>query len=266
MAEIKKKKPPVAWQEMPDRQRKPDRGIMININGREGTGKTSLALTLARIGEVGYIDTDQSIDRAQRPSMQKGRKFKARVIPIRYRAGINPETIKATCLPAWKLAKRSSHEAAADWAKGGVIADTGTELWEILRLGMFGTLTPQGRTDRLYGPLNSEFRQWVRTINRHYMKHLIIVNQVKEVYKENKKGESVRSGVYERAGFRELDYLADVSIYTEKVKGVYTATIQMNKLAPNGPALEGTVLEDDDLDLVKILAMSTGTEEEEWIK
>ncbi len=258
---------PAAWEEMPDRQTKPKRGIMINIDGAEGTGKTSLALTLAKIGMIAYIDTDQSIDRAQRPAMPKGKKFQAKLIPIRYRAGINPETIKATCLPAWKQAKNASHEAAKDWAKGGVIADSATELWEILRLGVFGTLTPQGRTDRLYGPLNSEFRQWLRTVNRVYMKHLVCINQMKDQYKEGKtKGESVKTGELERVGFKELGYLADMTLRTFKEDGVFKVRIEMCKLAPNGPALEGTELEDDDVDLVKILAMVTGTEEEEWLK
>ena len=260
------KKPAPAWEEMPDRQTKPRRGVVINIDGVEGSGKTSLALTLAKFGEIGYIDTDQSIDRAQRPVMPRGRKFKARVIPIRYRAGLQKQDVMDTCLPAWKLAKTASIAAAADWAKGGIVADTGTELWEILRLGMFGELTPKGRTDRLYGPLNAEFRQWIRTIPRHHMKHLVIVNQVKDQYKEKADGSSVKTGLLERVGFKELGYLADMTIRTSKVKGKYVATLEMCKLAPNGPVLEGNEFEDEEFDLLHILSTVTGTEPEEWLK
>lgn len=257
-----------AWEEMPDRQTRPKRGLVINIDGLEGSGKTSLALTLAKIGMIGYIDTDQSIDRAQRPEMPKGKKFQARVIPIRYRGGLDAAATKATCLPAWHTAKRESIAASADWAKGGIVADTGTELWEILRLGAFGSLTPQGRTDRLYGPVNAEFRQWLRTIPRHNMKNLVVVNQLKDQYKEKADGSSAKTGLFERVGFKELGYLADMTIRTSKKAGNFTAKLEMCKLAPNGPMLEGSEFESEDgeFDLVHILSTVTGTEPSEWIK
>lgn len=266
MAKIESKQT-AAWGDMADRPTRPKRGIMINIDGPEGTGKSSLALTAARIGPVAYADSDQSADRAQRPEMPKGKKFVAKVLPIKYRAGIGEEAVKNSCLPAWKLAKNGTLEAAKDWATGGVIADTATELWEILRLGVFGTLTPQGRTDRLYGPLNAEFRQWIRTITRHHMRNLIMINQMKDQYREgNKKGESIRTGELERVGFKELGYLADMTLRTYKEDGEFKVRIEMCKLAPNGPALEGSEFEGDDLDLVKLLCAVTGTEEKDWIK
>lgn len=262
----KKEKAPTAWEDVSVKQTLPKRGVCINIDGAEGTGKSSLALTIARLGPVAYEDIDQSLDRARRPDMPKGRQFKVRKITTVYSGGMSEEKIKNTCLPAWKQIKNSSLEAAEKWATG-VIVDSGTEAWEVLRLGMFGTLTPRGRTDSLYGPVNAEFRNWIRRLHRVHGKHLVLVNQMKDQWGKNKKsGESERTGKLERVGFKELGYLADMTLETFKEKGEFKVRIVTCKLAPNGPSMEGQVMEDDDVDLIKILATVTDTEEGDWLK
>lgn len=255
------------WEDLPAMTSRPKRGIMVNLDGVEGGGKSSLALTLARLGPVGVVDPDQGLDRAFRPTMPKGRKMKVQSIPIKYVAGLGSESSKNSCMPAWKAAKSMSLEAAEKWATGGIIIDTASEIWEVLRLGAFGTLTPKGRTDSLYGPVNAEFRQWLRNIQRTHMRNLILINQVKDEWIKNKKsGESMKSGKKERVGFKELGYLADMTLRCYREGGEFKARVEICKLAPNGPAMEGQIIEGDDLDLVKIFAMMTGTEEEEWLK
>lgn len=255
------------WKDLPERRTIPERGLMINIDGAEGCGKTSLALTMAELGTVGYIDIDQSIDRARRPVMPKGRTLQVRQLSVRYQGGMAEEVTKRTCLPAWQGMRKQVNTLAKEWANT-IIADTGTELWELLRLGAFGTLTPQGRTDRLYGPVNAEFRQFLRGINRNHLRHLIVINQMKDEYKDVMvagKKDSIKTGNLQRVGFKELGYLADMTLRCYKGKdGSFRAKLEMCKLAPNGPALEGTDFEDEDLNLPKILAMITDTTPEEW--
>lgn len=260
-----KGKTPQAWEDLPERNTIPERGIFINIDGLEGTGKTTLALSAAEMGPIGIIDVDQSVDRAQRPKMSKGRKFQAKVVPIRYKVvSGNTEKNKTLCMPAWKTAKAGSIELAASWATGGIVADTGSELWEVLRFGAFGTLTPKGLTKSLYGPVNGEFRQWIRTIHRHYRRHLIFINQMKQKYKDDKPTDD-----FERVGFKDLGYLADMTLRTFKEEGIFKVEIVTCKLAPNGPAMEGQIIEPDDdepVTLVQILTMVTGSEPKDWIK
>lgn len=252
------------WEELSSQQTLPKRGIFILIDGPEGTGKTTLALTLAKVGPIGYVDIDQSVDRAKRPDMPKNCRFQARTIAVRYKGGLGPMAQKS-CKIAWKKIKRGAL-GFIEWAKGGIIIDTGSEAWEILRLGAFGTLTPRGNTKSLYGPVNAEFRQWIRNIHRHGMRHLIFVNQMKDEWKNNEEGVGEKTGRLERVGWRDLGYASDMILQTRKVKGKFTVKVKVCKLAPNGPALEGTVFEDDDFDLIHILTVATATERSDWVK
>lgn len=265
MALNKTKKEPPAWEEVSPKQTLPKRGIFINIDGAEGTGKSSLALTMAELGPIAIIDTDLSMDRAQRPEMPKGRKFNVRRIPIKYVAGLAEDKVRNNCMPAWKKAKAAAVEAAQGWAQV-IIGDTGSELWEVLRLGAFGTLTPKGRTDSLYGPLNAEFRQFIRRIHRHNGKHLVFINQMKDQWGKDREGNNVRTGKLERVGFRELGYLADMTLETYKKGGKFGVKVKICKLAPNGPSMEGSTFEDEDVNLPYILSVMTDTERETWYK
>jgi len=258
-----------AWQDLPASASTPkplSRGIFMDIVGLEGQGKSSLALTLAEVGAVAYLDVDQSVDRARRPTSKKERE-RVKILPIRYGIGASEEVVKAECGKAWLHMK--SNMAGAAWAKGAVL-DTGTESWELLRLGSFGTLTPRARRmDRLYGPVNAEYRQFLRSINRTRGMHLITIHQLKDEYKDvMKDGEasSMRTGNQVRAGFKEIGYLADIVVRCHRKGDSFSATIELCKLAPNGPALEGTELDGDQLSFLSIVALATGTEKEDWIK
>ena len=260
---IKKSGKTEGWEDIPERSTRPKRGIFINVDGEEGTGKSSLALTLAKLGQVAYADIDQSIDRAKRPDMPRGKKFSARMLPIRYTASVGGDSTKESCKLAWNTLKKGTTEAAEQWAKV-VVVDAGDEAWEILRMGAFGTLTPRGRTDSLYGPVNAAFRQWIRTMHRHAMAHVVFVNKMKDVWKKGKDGQSERTGKKERVGFRELGYLADMTVRTFKEDGEFKVRIEVCKLAPHGPALEGSIFEGDEVDLAHILCTVTDTTIEDW--
>jgi hypothetical protein len=242
------------------------RGIFMDVIGLEGQGKSSLALTLAEAGPVAYLDIDQSVDRARKPERKKERE-RVKVLPVRYGIGATQEVVKAECGKAWLYMRRNVD--AAGWAKGAVI-DTATEGWELLRLGSFGTLTPTGRRmDRLYGPVNAEYRQFIRSIYRTRGLHLITVHQLKDEYVDKMKdgeAQSVRTGNHVRAGFKEMGYLADIVVRCHRKKGEFSATIEVCKLGPNGPDLEGMEVEGENLSFLSIVAMATGTDKEGWMK
>jgi len=246
----------------------PRRGIFMDITGLEGAGKSSLAMTLAEVGPLGYVDIDQSADRAKKPEGKKQRDG-IKILPVRYAIGLSEETVKANCAEAWFNLEKRVGEAAARWAKG-VVIDTGTEGWELIRLASFGTLTPRGRRmDRLYGPVNAKYRQLHRTVYRTHGKHLITIHQLKEEYVDRlKEGEmqSVRTGKMLRAGFKEIGYLSDLAVRCYREDGEFKAEIQVCKLSPNGPALEGVSVEGDDLNFASILALATDTTREDWLR
>lgn len=255
----------VEWQELADSSVAiMKRGLFMDIVGLEGTGKSSLALTLAHVGPIGYADIDQSVDRARKPDDKVARKG-IRTLPVRYVASPSEEETKRICGEAWTgMAKQVE---TADWAKG-IVIDTATEDWELIRLGAFGTLNPKGnRMDRLYGPVNARFRMHLRGIYRDRGQHLVTVHQLKEEYKDVMKDgqmQSVRTGKHVPAGFKEIGYLADLRVRCFREDGEFKARIELCKLPPNGPSLEGQELEGEMLDFAYIIALATGTEREEW--
>ena len=247
---------------------KPRRGIHMDILGLEGQGKSSLALTLAELGAVGYVDIDQSVDRAHKPS--KKQMAGVKILPVRYAPGMGEEATKAVCGPVWLDLEKKVRTAAETWATGGIIIDTATEDWEVLRLGSFGTLNPKGnRMDRLYGPVNARYRMHLRHIYRTNRRQLVTIHQLKDDYKDVKGSDgqlkSIKTGKQVRAGFKEIGYMADVAIRVHRVGSDFKATIEVCKLSPNGPDLEGTEIDGDQLNFLSIVTMATDTEPEEWL-
>lgn len=262
--------PPADWEPMPAAYTRTatSRGIHMDIVGLEGQGKSSLALTLSRLGAIGYVDIDQSVDRAHRPP--KKQMEKVRRLPLVYAVAPTEEETKRICGEAWVNMERKVRSAAEDWAKG-IVIDTGTEDWEVIRLGSFGTLTPRAkRMDRLYGPVNAKYRTHLRSVNRQARKHLVTIHQLKDEYIDRKQDDgtynSVRTGKHQRAGFKEIGYLADITVRVHRKGDNFAGTIDMCKLAPNGPSLEGFELDEDQLDFLTIVCMATDTEEGDWIK
>lgn len=263
---------PADWEDLPDSAEAlralMKRGIFMDIVGLEGQGKSSLACTLARCGPVGYVDIDQSVDRAKKPEARKERE-RIKILPVRYAIGLTTEVIKESCAEAWNNMERKIAAAASTWA-GGVVVDTGTETWELVRLASQGTLNPKGkRMDRVYGPINAKIRQLYRSVYRTHGKHLCTIHQLKDEYVDKMKdGElsSVKTGKFVRAGFKEVGYLSDLVVRCFKDGDEFKAEIQMCKLAPNGPSIEGMVIEGDQMDFAEIIALATGTEATDWIK
>ena len=247
---------------------KPRRGVFMDVLGLEGMGKSSFALTLAELGPVGYVDIDQSVDRAKKPAGKKAREG-VKILPVRYSPGMGEEATKSVCGPVWLDLEKKVRTAAETWATGGIIIDTATEDWEVLRLGSFGTLNPKGnRMDRLYGPVNARYRTHLRSVYRAAGRHLVTIHQLKDEYKDivkNGVAQSIRTGKQNRSGFKEIGYLADVVIRVFRDGSNFKARIELCKLAPNGPDLEGEEVEGDQLSFLSIVTLATGTEPGEWL-
>lgn len=254
------------WESLSDRPTVPKRGIFMDIIGIEGSGKSSLAMTLGRSGGVGYIDIDQSADRARRPDDRKARD-RIKIVSVSYPVGMTEKIVIEECRKAWSHTLSMIREASAGWATGGIVLDTGTEAWELRRLAAFGTLTPKGRTDTLYGPVNASFRNTMRSVYRDDHRHLITIHQMREEWKDkivNGQKIGIKTGRMVRTGFKEIPYMSDIIVQCERDKGEFKATVVLCKLSPNGPSMEGMELADDQLDFAEIVGMATDTEPDQW--
>ena len=239
------------------------RTCIMDIIGAEGTGRTRLALTAP--GPIALINADEKINGIVQPFVRKGKSIKVATF------GLTATNDKQATLTAAEMvwAKvRGWMNDSRRWARTTVF-DTATEGWEVCRLANFGELNPKGnRMDRLYGPVNAEFRSTFKAFRIAGVNNLITIHQVKDHYIDkivNGEQKSINTGTTKRAGFKEFGYIADVVIRTgkrlERGETVFTATIEKGWM---NTQLEGVTLEGNDIRFPYILSLITETEESEW--
>lgn len=97
-----------------------------------------------------------------------------------------------------------------------IVVDTGTELWEILRLARFGSLSKirgfsKEAAKFAYTPVNREFRGFLRLITKVPDKNLILTHKMKPMYIDDK-----RTRDYERAGFGDVEFIAQAVVELDR--------------------------------------------------
>lgn len=195
------------------------RRLICTIDGLDKQGKTHIGLTAP--GPIAVINTDDGLDGV----VQKFQQDKE-IMVADYRINMNGGRIaKPTleqqqemaniCAKVWASVMKDYVEALDGGART-ILCDTGTELWEILRMARFGKLTQV--MPHHYGPVNAEFRDFVRmaserTKARGYPEdvNLIMQHKLKEEYKNNSEGKGTKTGEYERAGMKDIPFLVQVA-------------------------------------------------------
>jgi hypothetical protein len=89
-----------------------------------------------------------------------------------------------------------------------LLFDTGTELYEMLRISEFGKLGEV--LPHHYAPVNAKFRDWIRQV-LDSDSNLLITHKVKEEW-ANSGGVGSKTGRIVRAGFKEVEFDVHVSI------------------------------------------------------
>jgi len=122
-----------------------------------------------------------------------------------------------------------------------IVVDTASEAWEVFRLAEFGKLT-QVRPHH-YATVNLQFKRLWRLAYETPGQNLIMVHKLKPVYM----GES-RTGDYERAGYTDAGYDAQVVVrlsktreFDEDGKAQTVFGLKVHKCRLN-PSLEGLEL------------------------
>lgn len=106
----------------------------------------------------------------------------------------------------WQKFISDYYQALNDPACRTITWDTESEVWELLRLARFGVLNPKTGRDRgnVWGPVNAEMQGLIRAAMATD-KNLIMLEKVKDTYKDDKK-----TGKRERKGFQDAAYQAQV--------------------------------------------------------
>jgi hypothetical protein len=239
----------VAWEKAPTTLTR--RCAFMEIYGDTGTGRTTLALTAP--GPIGLIHAAEKIEGIVQPV---AREKEVRMYNFGGVFRGSPDTISEKAHGILTGAQNAWYDAIDDWAKS-VILDTHTELWELIRLARFGTLTPRGTIAHMYGPVNAEWRSMFKHFREQDHANVVLIGQTKDEYKNDK-----QTGKTVRAGQKEIPFMADVIVRTSRSPdGGFLATVEKGWWNAD---MEGLELEDENITFSMIMSLVTETEESEW--
>lgn len=247
------------WEEVSDEFNL--RSVFMEVYGDTGTGRSTFALSAP--GPIAYMNSLEKVKGIVEPIKAAGKMIRLHHFGQVTKKG-GPKEVSAEAMVIWKRLREAWYDAFG-WART-VVMDTHTEGWELVRNAYFGDLKPDGgRIDAMWGPVNAAWRSLFKHYRTQEKCNLIIIGQTKDEYKSDKKGKksgiSERTGNTIRAGQKEIPYLVDVVVRTDKEDGSFSATIEKGWF---NAAAEGTPFVDDEANFATVMAYITGTEPEEW--
>ena len=222
--------------------------LISSISGLDKQGKTHFGLTMPApivlfntdIGEEGVMHKfDGKVEHAMD-------------------VGVPAEEESEDAEGVWKKFKAGYYGAleASDDDCRSLLIDTGTEVWELMRLAEFGQLAQI--MPYMYGPVNAKFRRLVRDSYK-YNKNVMWLHKMKPKYVNDK-----RTAEYERSGFGDMPFLVQLNAqiwrYDVEDGGEFVLTVTNSRHEPdligeeleggmcNFPTLASLVLPDVDVD------------------
>ncbi len=180
------------------------RSLLVCSQAQEKRGKTHWAFTAP--GPIACITCDTGTEEVAEKFMNQGKDI--------YVVNFKPPD-----------KDRSKQDNEAEWAKienainavieepniRTLICDTHTEVWEMLRLARHGKLTQV--LPHQYTAVNKEMRDTVKRIKARKNLNAVFIHKVKKEYRGGKAGGMDSwTGNWERAGFSDMAYLADVVV------------------------------------------------------
>lgn len=202
--------------------------LIAHVMGREKSGKTNFSLTAP--DPIILFDFDYGLEGV----VHKFATSK-KIYTSEYRIHeISPGKFVAE----WDRFKNEFKIALNDPEVRSVVWDTGTEVWELLRMARFGKLTQV--MPHNYGPVNAEMRGLIRDAYSSD-KNFIIVNKMTEQYLNDKP-----TGKFVFQGFKDIPYSSQINIHTQRNEdNEFQATIVdcRQNAAVMGIVLEGPLVD-----------------------
>ena len=189
---------------------KSKRRLIASISGPQKTGKTNLALTAP--APIAFYDMDMGTEGVVEKFAAIKKVYRSQ---YDYRMLTAPDI--AGIIVMWEKMKKDFIWGLESPDVATPIVDTGTEMWELLRMARFGKLTQVKPFH--YGPVNAEFRDLIRLAYAS-SKDVIFTHKMKNEYIDDR-----RTGKIERAGFSDMGFLVQINIETWYSEGEFGATI-----------------------------------------
>jgi hypothetical protein len=223
------------------------RRLILSIEALEGCGKTRFALTAP--GPIGFVNLDEGLEGLIEPFQVQKAIYVATV-----KLDFTGERSKIIEAAEKELATVETNYQTALKQARTIVIDTGSELWELLRLAAFGKL--EKVMPHQYAEPN---QQMTRLIKLAYdsSANLIITHRLKEQWINDK-----RTGLFEMAGFKDIPYLvqAHARMWTD-VDGYH---LRVNKCRQNA-SIVGLELSNDMINFPFLASMVfPDSEQKDW--
>lgn len=181
--------------------------LSLCTTARERKGKTGFSLTAP--GPIGFVALDRNAENVAIKAQQLGKTIQfADFTRGKYAAPIVGAPQPNFHVNRWKSINETLLMFAGDSAIRSIVIDTGTQLYEDIRMALLGKLTQV--MPHQYGAVNDELRKLIQTLNTSG-KHLIVTHKLDKEYKNDKwDGKS-----YERKGWKDLSYQCQINLRHE---------------------------------------------------
>ncbi len=181
--------------------------LSLCTTARERKGKTAFALTAP--GRIGFVALDRNAENVAIKAQQQGKAIQfADFTSGKYAAPVFGKPEPNFHKTRWKAINETLLMFAADDAIRSIVIDTGTQLYEDIRMSILGKLTQV--MPHQYGEVNDELRKLIQKLNT-CGKHLIVTHKLDKEYKNDKwDGKS-----YERKGWKDMAYQCQINLRHE---------------------------------------------------
>lgn len=234
------------------------RRLIISIEGAEKSGKNHFAFTAP--GKTAF----HSFDHGDEGMIEKFVKGGLRIQKAEYRVDVPPGTdtqkTSEACNPVW-LGFKVNFALGLHQCRTTVV-DTGTDMYEMLRMAYFGKL--QQVLAHHYAPVNAELKS---LIHQAYSSdgNLIVLHRIKDEYKTEVRGGkevSNKTGKKVMAGYSQMKFETQVHLRMYKEDGEFCAEVVTCR---QNPDIEGYVLTGDQLSFTGLgMMVYPDSEEGEW--
>jgi len=220
--------------------------LIVSAEGEEKSGKNHFAFSAP--GPI-YM---HSFDIGNEGVVQKFQNQK-RIMIAEYELEIqpgegDPREVAESASKVWDQFLANYRDGLNSCGNGTTVVDTGTEMWELLRLSRFGKLTQV--MPHHYGPVNKEMQEAIREGFSHEC-NVVFTHKKKPEWENyigtDGKEKGRKTGKMTRVGFSDMPFLVQMNVECQRIdldEGGSEFQIFIEDCRQN-PSLNHTVLPND---------------------
>lgn len=224
-------------------------------------GKTEFGLTMP--GPLAIINLDEGLDGVIQEHQEKKEIYvaghRSSLVEVKSMDGTS-KAIAEVAMKEWVKVKAEYIESLSDGSIRSVFVDTGTELYELVRLAYFGKLTQV--MPHQYGIVNKEMKTLI-DLAYDSEKNVLFSHRLRREYVNDKATQN-----YELAGWKDMGFEAQIVIQQwkepkEEYPDRYHLTL-MDCRIRSGAHLEGEDLQGEMVNFPTLAGLIFGSASEEW--